>query len=374
MESEILVTHIVTGLGKGGAETMLYNILKYKQTEQIRYKVISLGGPDYYADKIRQLGVDLVRLDVKRKPFYSFRKAMRTLVGCDVLCCWMYHANLFGLLVGRIKKIKKTILCVRHSDLSKENNKGTTLFVSKVCARWSKHAFAVAYNGETAKRVHEAAGYDATKSRVLLNGCDTDIYTPVPGARAQLFRVLDRDITDKKILLSASRWNPIKDIPNFLSAFARVTQSEENCVAVMCGKRIDEENTELMKLLADNQLKVRQDVFLLGQRDDLPVLMSACDLYVLHSASEAFPNTLIEAMACEANCVTTDVGEVKSIVGDGIAVVPAKASAPLADAILAQMNLPSDVKIKQTKHNRKIVQERFSICSITKDYETLFLG
>jgi len=371
---EVRVIQLIFGLGKGGAETMLYNVIKYKNNDRITYKVISLGGSDYYAEGIKTFGAEVVFIDIKRKPIRSLIKSVIEIRKCDVLCCWMYNANLIGFISGKIAKAKKIIWCIRHSDLSKENNKKSTLLTSKICAKLSKYVDVIAYNGEEARKVHEEAGYDKSKSVVLLNGCDTETYIKKTNSKDYLAQTIDCDVQNKKIILSVSRYHIIKDIPNFVIAVATAKKSDNDIIAVMCGRNITDENKELTELIAGSGLKINKDVFLLGPREDLPELMSACDLYVLHSAGEAFPNTLIEAMACEANCVATDVGEVSRIVSAGISVVPPKDSKLLAEAVLAAINEDPVDKGNNAICNRETVINKFSIRNITNEYERLFLN
>ena len=57
------VVHLITGLGKGGAETMLYQIIKYRTKDAPDYVVISLGLSHFLEDRIEKEGVEVLDLD-----------------------------------------------------------------------------------------------------------------------------------------------------------------------------------------------------------------------------------------------------------------------------------------------------------------------
>ena len=46
------VVHLIASLGKGGAETMLYQVLRCRTREDLSYKVVSLGESHYYEEPV----------------------------------------------------------------------------------------------------------------------------------------------------------------------------------------------------------------------------------------------------------------------------------------------------------------------------------
>lgn len=60
------IVHIITGLGSGGAEHMLYKLLKYSNREKYNHEVISLLDHGIYGERIQQLGIEVRGLNTKQ--------------------------------------------------------------------------------------------------------------------------------------------------------------------------------------------------------------------------------------------------------------------------------------------------------------------
>lgn len=73
----------------------------------------------------------------------------------------------------------------------------------------------------------------------------------------------------------------------------------------------------------------------LGHRTDLPELLAACDVFVFPSLFEGLGGTLLEAMALEAPVVASDIPAVREVLDDGRAgvLVPPADAASLGKAI-----------------------------------------
>lgn len=364
------VTHLITGLGKGGAETMLYQVLKYRTDREITHQVVSLGGAHYYEGPIRELDIPVTELNFRSRPASDFLRLVKLLRGTDTLCCWMYHANFIGYLAAKLVKIPRVIWFIRHSSLDPELNKKRSLFLNRVCARWSNRVTAVAYNGEQSRLAHEAIGYAPEKGCVLSNGCDCEEYAPDDAAREDLCRELGLH-GEKQIILSVTKDTPIKDIPTFIRAFGRLHRDQTGTAAVLCGGGIEPENRKLAALCAEEGLEIGRDVFLLGLRHDVPRLLAACDLYVLHSAGEAFPNVLLQAMSCGCLCAATDVGDVKHILPDSHWMIQPGNADILAKKIVELLELPPEAAQSVRAQNRRTIREKFDIRQIVKEYEAL---
>jgi len=52
------------------------------------------------------------------------------------------------------------------------------------------------------------------------------------------------------------------------------------------------------------------------KREEVNLLLNACNLFLLTSTSEGSPQVIKEAMACNRPIVATDVGDIRELIGD----------------------------------------------------------
>lgn len=372
MENKRIVVHLITGLGKGGAETMLYQIAKYKSDSRIQHIVVSMGLTHFYEQELIKLHVKVIDLNIRNKPISAIIRLKKICKKNMVMCCWMYVSCLFGTLIG-IRHAGRLIWCIRHSDLSRKNNSLTTIVTSRLCARISDKADLITYNGYRALSVHREAGYHSKSEIVLSNGLDIDEYRKsfVNRRKVRLeLCIKDDDI----VVLSVARDNPIKDLPTFIRTFSEIKKNYTNARALMCGNGVDDSNARITKMIEESGMRCGEDIILLGFREDISALMSASDIYVLHSAGEAFPNILIQAMACETLVVSTDVGDVVEILGDDTYVTSPGDYKALARKTIKLLSLSEQEKEQIRKKNRKKIETKYNIKQVVKSYEELFVS
>ena len=119
------VIHIITGLRDGGAEGVLFRLCKHDISNE--HVVISLSGEDKYGALLREKGVAVHALGMRpnRLSSTAFFKLVRLLreLKCDVLQTWMYHADFFGSIAGRIAGVETIIWGIRHTTLETGRSK-----------------------------------------------------------------------------------------------------------------------------------------------------------------------------------------------------------------------------------------------------------
>jgi glycosyltransferase involved in cell wall biosynthesis len=168
-----------------------------------------------------------------------------------------------------------------------------------------------------------------------------------------------------------ARYDPYKDHTNLLLSLSILRKRQINFKCLLVGTQICNENTELMNLIS--ALDIEKNVILIGQRNDVPVIMRSLDFHVLSSSSEGFPNVVAEAMAVGTPCVVTDVGDAAHIVADTGWVVPPGNPAALADAIecafLESKRIEWNIRCVAA---RERIKQHFSIEQMTVNYQNIW--
>lgn len=374
-KKKIKLLFLTTGLGVGGAEVMLYNLLSNIDRNHFEPTVISLMDKGIYGEDIEQLNVPVHCVGMSPGKT-SITSALRTIelikqVKPDVIQGWMYHANLAAILARFLTfKSIPTIWNIRHSLYSLDYEKKGTAMVIRLLSKLSSFPSKIIYNSQIGGTQHEKIGYKSNKTIVIPNGFDINLLKPSSDNRHRLRQELS--LTEDAFLIGRiCRFHLMKDHETFLRAAAILLQKNPDLHFVLAGTNVDHDNSHLSELL--NELNIGDRTHLLGERKDVPYLTSALDIATSSSYfGEAFPNVVGEAMACEVPCVVTDVGDSALIVGDTGKVVPPKNPQAFADACQELISLEkSDIEALGKKARQKVI-ELYSLESIIGQYEELY--
>ena len=371
------VLHIITGLGDGGAEALLYRMCKFDKEHN--HIVISIMDEQKYGLLLKEIGVVVYTLSFPKGKikFSGFFKLYRLIkqIKPDVVQTWLDHADMIGGIVARLAGIKNIVWGVHHTALVKGESKLSTIFISKINVFLSYFIpKKIIYCAQESKKAQEKIGYKKAKGVVVLNGYDTKGFTQDDSLSEEVRNDLSIN-ADSFLIGHVGRYDPQKDLSNLIDAFAFLNQKKLYFDAVIVGANLDNNNGDLVSKLNKNGLS--KHVHLLGRRDDITAIMNGIDLFVLSSKSEAFPNVLNEAMLCGTPCVTTDVGDAGKIVRDTGWVVRPKDSEALANAIIKaseEKESNKSIWLQRKTACRKRVVENFSLEKMVKEYKKVWLS
>ncbi|WP_063902568.1 glycosyltransferase [Burkholderia ubonensis] len=372
---DMRVVHVITCLEQGGAEGVLFRLATFPSSQSTAHIVVSLQGLGFYGPRLLEKGIAVIPLGMPkgRVTLSGLHRLYGVLRNAqpDVVQTWMYHSDLIGGLVARFAGIGNLAWGVRHANLDRDKNSPMTLRVARLCARLS-HLVprAIVSCSEEATATHKAFGYDATKFVNIPNGYDLNCFRVDASAREATRRAWNIG-PDETLLGCVARWDVQKDHPNLLRALRMLAQQGFRGRCVLVGRNMDEHNAELMSLI--RELGIERRVMLVGLRDDIPSILNAVDLLVLSSSGEAFPNVLVEAMACGTPVVTTDVGDARMIVGDTGWVVRPQDSADLASGLRSALDwLRTTDRAALAARCRQRVEQHFSLQKMVCSFERVW--
>ena len=160
-------------------------------------------------------------------------------------------------------------------------------------------------------------------------------------------------------IVSVGRLTEPKDFPTLLRALEQIEPNGWRALAAGDGPQ--------RAALEDGPLEV------LGERDDVPELLAAADLFVLSSRSEGLPISVIEAMAAGLPVVASDVGGVPELVVDGETglLVPPGNDRLLASALRRLLADP-ELRRRMGEAWRRRAEEAFDLPRFHREHVELY--
>ncbi len=183
-----------------------------------------------------------------------------------------------------------------------------------------------------------------------------------PGVDLNRFKPLGRPEARKKIgisphhqtILFVGRMQPLKGVDILIEALGLVRQKEPKlaqniCVSLIGGDPQPDSEVEKRELERLNNLRKKLDiedlVTFLGAKDQdtLVYYYSAAEMVVMPSHYESFGMVALEAMACGAPVIASDVGGLPFNIEDGFNgyLVPGRDPRALADKIILLLKYPA---------------------------------
>jgi glycosyltransferase involved in cell wall biosynthesis len=174
-----------------------------------------------------------------------------------------------------------------------------------------------------------------------------------------------------RVLICVGRLVPGKGQEHLLDAMPGVLERWPDAVLLLVG---DGPRREELERRVRDDAPLGRAVRFLGWRSDVDRLISASDVLVLPSDSEAAPLPVLEAMKAGAPVVAARVGGVPEIVADGESgyIVPRGDATALAEALQRMLRTPEHMR-RLGLAGRRIAEERFGIEGAARALERIYL-
>jgi glycosyltransferase involved in cell wall biosynthesis len=352
------ILHVISGLGIGGAEASLVQVVTALQMRGMQQHVVCIGTIDDHVEELKAHGVAVTLLGVNAAmhlPGGVVRMGrLVRLLDPGVVQGWMYHGNILASLAHRFagrRNRRRLFWNLRASNVDAARY-GRVVRFGAWLSRWPDVVIA---NSQAGAKFHADQGFRPRRIEVVGNGIDTQKFQPDLNARAALRAELDIP-SDAVVVIHAARLDPMKDHPTLLAAMAAVPHVRGLLVGA---------GTETLDL--------PENVRALGLRRDLARLYAASDIVVSSSAfGEGFSNAIAEGMSVGLIPIATDVGDAREIVGDAGTIVAPGGAAQLGAALAAAASGPAAGRLSRGERARARIVERFPLAGTIDAYARIY--
>ena len=364
------VMHVISGLGRGGAEATLFRLLSNWTDSSITHYLVSLTDNNIY---------DFSFLGNRFKVFdlHSPIRAIPNLIKLhlyifsirpSLINTWMYHPCLLALSSSLLRV--PTVWSIHHSlhYFSRETIILRLVIYSCRFLAALGSVRRIVYVSDTSRLQHERFGFPKKKSALIPNGFDSTIFKP----RYTQPNILPLPLKNSRSIVfgSFARYHPIKNHILLFECISRLLRDHHDVFLVLAGEGMTPHNSVLVSDL--RHYSIADVTVLLGPRSDVELIYPCLDIYMQTSDSEAFPNTLCEAMLCEVVCIATDVGDSSVIIHDfGLVVPPGDSEALYKAASRLVSTNRSELSIIG-RESRRFIDSRFSIRIMLEAYQKLY--
>lgn len=368
------ILHIITGLGRGGAEKTLRLLVRSSPDHD--HIVVSLLDAGIYGKLLKRDGIRLIVLNLPKGKarIGAVVELVRILrkERPDMVQSWLYHADLLAGLSVLFSSIRVPVVWGIRGPFNRQLTSLQTKIVIYCCALLSRTIpNAIVANSFYAMKSHIRAGYSSQKMQVIHNGYDK--LNAEEGNKSSIKIRKELGIADNIPLLGmVARFDPYKDHQSLFLALQELVHEGVEFECLLVGDGLEESNKEIVDIL--ERLEIKPVVKLMGPVNNIHKIFSALDLHILSSADESFPNVLAESMLCETPCVATDVGDARLIIGNTGWLVPAGQPPKLAHDIklaIEEMN-DSEKWSKRCQSCEHRVLENFGMNKMLRAYEELW--
>jgi len=195
------------------------------------------------------------------------------------------------------------------------------------------------------------ATFGTTKPiEVIYNFVDPHVFAPRRAGRLRLGG------PGTKVLMHASNFRPVKNIPVVIQVFSEVRKRLQ-AKLVMVGDGPEKAGAEQLA----REMGVHRDVLFLGNQDCMEEMLPLADVFLLPSSSESFGLVALEAMSAEVPVVCSNAGGLPEVVEHGFTGFLHE-PAHVAGYTASVLKLLANEGLRRTmgRRGRRVAIERFS--------------
>ncbi|MBE0683507.1 MAG: glycosyltransferase [Anaerolineales bacterium] len=357
------IIFVIDGLGVGGAEHLMIPILGYlnKETFSARVCVLQSRDGNPLAEDIRSLGVQVDFLNVRHLRDFTALLRLRNYlkeVKADLIHTQLEFANILGNTSAKILGLPS--VCTVHVQPIRDGRLKSRFhqWVEWMALRLFCDRI-ITVSEDTRRNYIAQSGISPKKLLTIYNGIDLTRFNRL---KPDLDRASVREEfhlpKDSFLLTTVAVLRQQKGIEHMIRALPALHNMHGNVYYLIVGA-----GTYLAVLEKEAELTgLRENIIFAGSRKDIPRILSASDIFILPTLTEALPTVLAEAMACRLPIVASAVGGIPEMIqsnGNGCLVSPAQPSelSEACETLLKQPNL----RIRMGDEGWNLVYQKFNI-------------
>ncbi len=342
----------------GGERSMLAVMGELAENSLLEFSAIA---PEHgnLADELRRLDIPVSPFTTRdadgKRPAEEIRSALQRII--DKTRPDILHANSLSMsrLTGQLQNpnVKRTghlrdIIKLNKTVISDLNQNDALIAVSRAT-----------------RDFHIQQGLQADRCRVVYNGVDLKRFVArnKSNIRHQLFPEIP---ASAQLLLNVGQICLRKDQLTLARAVCKLLEERDDIFLLMAGARFSEKaESRAFESAIKNEFQLNgksAHLRMLGQRDDVHLLMNSADLLVHTAKQEPLGRTLLEAAASGLPIVATDVGGTSEILAhdrEAVLITPGDTST-LTTAISRLLDDPS-LKSSLAAAARTRMAEHFNV-------------
>jgi len=307
MKGKVKILHLIYSLEIGGAERDLINKLKEFDRDRYAFDICCMVKRGEFAERAEEVGARVFCLGMRHKldlsAFLRFRKLARS-DHYDLLHLHLFNAGLLGRLAvigGKIPVVYTVQSARTHLPLWKR-------WIERVLSRKTGKIIG---SSDAVGKALESFGVASHVMTTIYNAVDFNELEASSSPSRVRKELGIRETTF--VIGTIARLRPVKGVRHLIRAAAGVRQSVPDFRVIIAGD--GPERKELESLSA--ALGLTDTVRFLGMRRDIRDVITAMDLFVLSSDSEAFGIAVVEALGCRIPVVASRVGGIPEVVREG---------------------------------------------------------
>ncbi len=371
----IKVLHIIPGLNRGGAETLLLNFIS-NSSKEFEHKVwyFETNEEQELVSELKSKGVEIINLTTF-KNWYDFndlpkvvskiKKINPDIVHLHVTYFWKMNYALSSKLAG-----KKVVVTLHYLPHAIGNLKTPLLKIFEKITNTLTDKF-VAISTEVKNQRVNLFKTPKQKIDVIFNGVD---FSKLKITRKKEDILNELKISEDDFVIGTVgnvRWEKGTE---FLVESAYLLSKEiNNFKIIVVGAFGDNQYSKEISQKIQN-CSLQEKFIFVGKQLDVANYINCFDAFVLPSKSEGFGLALVEAMFLEKPSVAFEVGGVRDIILSeefGLLSEPENFQ-EFAEQLKKLVTMESSQRVQIGKNGKEFVSKNFGIENFVKKYESLY--